>query len=56
MATLINAEGVCPSGGACGGGGSAEPAVAARASIHIHAHVPPLRLPASSGVHICLLP
>lgn len=41
MATLINAEGVCPSGGPCGGGGSAEPAVAARASNHIHAHVPP---------------
>lgn len=41
MATLINAEGVCPSGGPCGGGGSAEPAVAARASNHIHAHMPP---------------
>lgn len=56
MATLINAEGVCPSGGPCGGGGSAEPAVAARASNHIHAHVQlAARSPASSRVHICLL-
>lgn len=54
MATLINAEGVCPSGGACGGGA---PAVAARASNHIHTHVPPpLRSPASSRVQVCLLP